>query len=132
MILILRQTAANASLALFDRWAWKKILRWRNKLQKEFPVISILLKEYYKTAPIIVEKINAEANPEYIYRYLWNNFIAKAYALVCQGEMHETANIYIAMMTALCKHYGIILSDDVTNAIESFTSCHNRHRGVRD
>ncbi|MBR1604457.1 MAG: hypothetical protein IJ667_13585 [Synergistaceae bacterium] len=81
---------------------------------------------------IIVEKINTEANPEYIYRYLWNNFIAKAYALVCQGEIHEAANIYIAMMTALCKHYGIILSDDVTNAIESFTSCHNLHRGVRD
>ena len=123
--------AANSSLAMFDRWAWKKVIRWRNRLQKEFPVISVLLEEYYKIAPIIVERINAEANPKYIYRYLWNNFIAKAYALVCQGEIHEAANIYIAMMRKLCKRYSITLSDDITGAIDGFMSCNHRQCGVR-
>lgn len=60
-----------------------------------------LVKQYYDTAPAIVEQINKQPDHTEIYRYLNEHYLMKCLDYIERGENAECKDLYIAMMDYL-------------------------------
>lgn len=92
---------------------------YRDKMKCINPIVAALIKEYYRVAPLLVHKINSEADAENIYADLWKNSIAKTYELIRAGENAQATAIYIDMVQNLCKRYNVELTADTLKNIRS-------------
>ena len=111
-------TAANSALHVLDRWAFRRLLTWRNRLRRESPLIAGLLEEYYKAAPAVVSRIEADTRPAEVYGELWEKFIAVVYDLVCKGMNYEAAKVYADMMKGLCERYGVDITEETRRNLD--------------
>ena len=64
---------------------------------------SALIKEYYRIAPLIVDRINRLPNSEEIYRSIWNEWLAACLTLIEQNKNEACKVRYIEMVTTLKK-----------------------------
>lgn len=111
-------SAACAALNKADDCEELNTLRaYRDKMKAENPVVAALVKEYYRVAPVLVEKINAELAADTIYSSLWENFIARTYNLIRAGENDAATAIYVDMVQKLCDRYDVQLSAETLENI---------------
>lgn len=113
-------SAACAALHKPDDCEELNTLRaYRDEMKCDNPIIAELIKEYYRVAPLLVQKINSEADAEKIYADLWKNSIAKTYELIRAGENAQATAIYIEMVQSLCKRYNVELTADTLKNIRT-------------
>lgn len=74
---------------------------WLSK-QNDGPV---LIEEYYKTAPLIVEKINADPDRDNIYASVWEQYLSVCIKHIEQGRLSDCKEEYIRMVNALAQKY---------------------------
>ncbi|MBR1645652.1 MAG: sel1 repeat family protein [Selenomonadaceae bacterium] len=111
-------SAACAALNKPDDCEELNTLRaYRDKMKATNPVVAALVKEYYRVAPLLVKKINAEVAAKTIYSSLWENFIERTYNLILAGENEAATAIYIDMVQELCKRYDVQLSEETLENI---------------
>lgn len=55
----------------------------------------LLVKEYYRIGPTLVQHIEAERDPSAIYRGLWENYILPSYHYIETKEWHEAKMIFM-------------------------------------
>ena len=91
---------------------------YRDEMKMESPVIADLIKEYYRVAPLLVQKINSETDAEKIYCDLWKNFIEKTYTLIRARENAKATALYIDMVQNLCARYDVELTAETLNNID--------------
>ena len=94
---------------------------YRDKMKGENKIIAALIEEYYRVAPLLVEKMDSETDSEKIYSDLWKNSIAETYQLIKEGKNAAATSIYIDMVQKLCEHYGVELSEGISKKIQSLT-----------
>ena len=90
---------------------------YRDAVKKDDPVVATLIAEYYRVAPMVVAKIDAELDAAQKYRQLWADAIAKTYRLVKTGHYKEATLCYIRMTEELCKRYDIAFSEGIEEKI---------------
>lgn len=78
---------------------------FRDKMVKEDEAIAELVKEYYKNAPVIVEKINQENNSEEIYNFLYNNLVLACVTKLKENKIQDAVDIYTSIYQDLKKKY---------------------------
>lgn len=66
-----------------------------------------LVKEYYRIAPQIVERIDKDDDCGKIYQYLYDNFIRPGYQLLLDGRREEAVCLYEKGVRLLAKKYAI-------------------------
>lgn len=91
---------------------------YRDKVKKEDSLVAALIEEYYRVAPLLVEKIDAEENASRTYRRLWDDSIRETYHLVGMGRYEEATLCYIRMTKDLCARYDIAFSEGIAEKIE--------------
>lgn len=69
-----------------------------------------IIREYYRIAPRIVEAIEKEVNPMYVYKTIWNKFIMTGYNYLLEDNKEKAKGIYIDMVLHLCERYDIELN----------------------
>jgi len=81
--------------------------RWYrdNVLLKEEPDGKALVEEYYKTAPLIVEKINKSPERKKVYKHLWENYLKPCLEAIEKGEYKKVKELYVSMVRNLQKKY---------------------------
>lgn len=57
-----------------------------------------LIKEYYETAPQIVEVIDAREDSATIYQYIWENYLTKCLSFIETKEFEKCKQLYIRMV----------------------------------
>ncbi len=67
-----------------------------------------LIVEYYRIAPGIVEKIDAEKNAKELYLQLYNQYIKVGYDYLQKSDLVNAKRIYIEMVQQLCNKYGVV------------------------
>ena len=113
-------TAVCSSLNKPDDCDELMTMRWyRDKLKSEDPDMKELIKEYYRTAPDIVKKIDCEPDASNIYRGLWDNSISKIYRSLKQAEYRNATLRYIDMFEKLCGKFDTPLSPDIKKRIQA-------------
>ena len=113
-------TAVCSSLNKPDDCDELMTMRWyRDKLKSEDPDMKELIKEYYRTAPGIVKKIDCEPGASDIYRGLWDNSISKIYRSLKQAEYRDATLRYIDMFEKLCGKFDTQLSPDIKKRIQA-------------
>ena len=113
-------SAACAALNKPDDCEELNTLRaYRDRMRKENPLIADLIKEYYRVAPLLVQKIDSEVDAEAVYSSLWKKFIVKTYDLIRAGRNAEATEIYINMVQNLCMSYDVKLSEETLKNIHS-------------
>lgn len=78
---------------------------FRDKMVKEDEAIAEIVKEYYKNAPAIVEKINQEKNSEEIYNFLYDNLVLACVTKLKENKIQDAVNIYTSIYQDLKKKY---------------------------
>lgn len=68
---------------------------------------ALLVKEYYRIGPEIVNKIDQEWNPFAIYSELWEEYIEPSCKCIYIKEWNKAKNIYIMMVKKLCERYQV-------------------------
>jgi TPR repeat protein len=66
-----------------------------------------LIANYYNLAPKILEKIDADKQPELVYQHMWNHYIKPAYNLLQNKQYNEAQKLYIELVTLLQNKYGL-------------------------
>ncbi len=81
--------------------------RWYrdNILLKEESDGKALVEEYYKTAPLIVEKINKSPERERVYKHLWEQYLKPCLEAIEKGEYKKVQELYISMVRNLQRKY---------------------------
>lgn len=116
-------SAACAALHKSDDCEELNILRaYRDKMKNENPVIATLIEEYYRVAPLLVNKMDLESEAEKIYSELWKKYISETYRLIKAEKNNEATLIYIEMVQKLCEHYGVELSEGINEKIQSYST----------
>ena len=72
---------------------------------KEEPDGKFLVEEYYKTAPLIVEKIENSPEREKVYKHLWENYLKPSLEAIEKGEYKKVKELYVSMVRHLQKKY---------------------------
>lgn len=67
-----------------------------------------LITEYYRIAPIIVEKIERESNAKELYMQLYNQYIKVGYDYLQKKDLKNAKSTYIEMVKSLCSKYHIV------------------------
>lgn len=80
-----------------------RALRDQYMLQSQHGIDQI--KEYYRQAPALVDKINSFENNDEIFNYMFHNMIQPAVALVENGQHEKAAFLYSEFSKALHKAY---------------------------
>ncbi|MBR4318712.1 MAG: SEL1-like repeat protein, partial [Oscillospiraceae bacterium] len=70
-----------------------------------------LVLEYYRIAPLILEKINQQPNPEMIYNLLWQTYILPSISCLKAGNFSEAQDIYITMVRKLADRFEVSVSN---------------------
>lgn len=91
---------------------------YRDKVKKENPIVAVLIEEYYRVAPLIVGKMDTEADVAQNYRRLWQDAISETYCLVKAGRYEEATLCYIRMTEDLCNRYGIAFAEGIVEKIK--------------
>lgn len=92
--------------------------RYRDKLKAEDKDMAILIQEYYRVAPLIVQKIDKSNEAKRIYNDLWTTSISKIYINIKQGKSIKAKLQYINMLEELCVRYNVPLASETANIIE--------------
>ena len=93
-------------------------MRWlRDKLKVEDADMAALIEEYYRIAPLVVRKIDNEADAPLIYRQLWVNYISKIYCDIKQKDYRAAKLRYINMLEDLCMRYNEPLAHGIKEKI---------------
>ncbi len=89
-----------------DKCEELELFRWYrdNVLVKE-PDGKKLVEEYYKTAPLIVEKINTQPNSEEIYKNLWKEYLKPCLEHLKRGEYQKVKTLYVEMVRKLQREF---------------------------
>jgi len=83
-----------------------ELFRWyRDNILVKEPDGKILIEEYYKTAPLIVEKINNSPNAKDIYSTLWNNYLKPCLHHIKNKEFKKVKELYIQMVKNLQQEF---------------------------
>lgn len=64
-----------------------------------------IIDEYYKIAPIIVEKINTNTNHVKIYEEIWEVYLKYFFELIISGDNKNAKVVYLRMVKNLSKKY---------------------------
>lgn len=64
-----------------------------------------LVEEYYKIAPVIVERIDCEPNKDSIYSYVWNTYIKNCLVFIENNDKIKAKSLYIEMVNELKSKY---------------------------
>ena len=78
---------------------------FRDTMKEKIPGIDVLVKEYYRIAPLIVKKIDKNALSNEEYYSLWNNDLFKCYKMIQTGAYKEAIIQYISMVKRLSYDY---------------------------
>lgn len=114
-------SAACAALHKPDDCAELNTLRaYRDKMKSESPLIAALIEEYYRIAPLLVQKMDLEIDAENIYSSLWKNSISETYRLIQDGDNDNATLLYIEMVQNLCDKYNVNLKEDIKEKIKQF------------
>lgn len=91
--------------------------RFRDAASEENPIIGVLVKEYYRVAPLLLDEIDALGNKEQVYQQLWETYIVPSYAAAKAQENAVATRIYIEMVVMLCKTYDVPLARGIEEKI---------------
>lgn len=64
-----------------------------------------LVEEYYRVAPMIIDRIEETFNSEEIYKYLWVKYLEKCYNFILKGEYKNMMKKYVEMVEYLKSEY---------------------------
>ena len=113
-------TAVCSSLNKPDDCDELMTMRWyRDKLKSEDPDMAALISEYYRTAPLVVKKINNDSNPSLVYRQLWEESISKIYHSLKKEEYRDATLRYVDMFEGLCRKYDTPIAYDIQDRIKA-------------
>ena len=119
-------TAVCGSLNKPDDCDELMTMRWyRDKLKAEDEGMATLIREYYRVAPQIVNKIDNSKNAEMIYKELWENQVSKIFQNVKQKKYKEAELQYINMLVDLCGLYQVPLASGIGPIIKKVQSVKN-------
>ena len=89
-----------------DKCEELELFRWyRDSILLKEPDGKQLIEEYYKTAPLIVEKINSRPDAEEIYKQLWENYLKVCLKELKRGNYKKVKNLYVEMVRELQKRF---------------------------
>ena len=91
---------------------------FRDKMKETIPGIDILINEYYRIAPRIVNKIDKDILSNEIYQSLWKNELSKCYIMLQNNLYKEAIICYISMVMRLAKDYNEPFSDGIEDVIK--------------
>jgi len=80
--------------------------RWyRDNILIKEPDGKELIEEYYKTAPLIVRKIEEMPNKEEIYKQIWDRYLSKCLEFLNKKQFAKVKKTYIEMVRTLQKKF---------------------------
>lgn len=89
-----------------DCYELTTFLGFRDNWLLQQPGGEALVKQYYDTAPAIVEQINKRPDRAEIYRHLNEAYLSKCLTYIEKGENEKCRDLYIAMMDYLREEKG--------------------------
>lgn len=75
---------------------------------------NLLISEYYRIGPDIVNRIDREWNPVAIYMQLWSCYINPSYRCIAEEKFEEAKMIYVDMVKRLCEKYQIKVDEKIS------------------
>jgi hypothetical protein len=113
-------TAVCSSLNKPDDCDELMTMRWyRDKLKSEDPDMAALISEYYRTAPLVVKKIDNDSDASLVYRQLWEESISKIYHSLKKEEYRDATLRYVDMFEGLCRKYDTPIAYDIQDRIKA-------------
>lgn len=94
--------------------------KYRDEQKIDNSQIALLIKEYYRVAPTIVDKINDCENRKEIYSRLWSEYIEKTYDAILIHDYAEASKLYIRMTLELSRTYHVELVDEAYQVASRF------------
>jgi TPR repeat protein len=94
--------------------------KYRDFMKERDENVALLIKEYYRIAPLIVKAIDADPDSKKVYLFLWENYIKKTYKNILEESYAEATYTYISMMLYLCDKFSVTLADDIPQRISFF------------
>lgn len=92
--------------------------RYRDELKAEDKDMALLIDEYYRVAPLLVEKIDKSKESKRIYTELWKSSISMIYENIKQGDTRKAKLQYIDMLEKLCVDYNVALAPSIATSIK--------------
>lgn len=75
------------------------------------------MQEYYRIAPIIVQKINTLSNADSIYLSLWQKYIHPCLLAIDYSNPSKAVTIYLEMVKDLSVQYEVPISESIQKRI---------------
>lgn len=91
--------------------------RYRDMSTVKNPLIAELVREYYRIAPVIVKRIDAQPKKAQIYQQLWDKYISKTYACIKREDYDNATKLYVSMVADLSEEYGVKLRKEAVKNI---------------
>jgi hypothetical protein len=100
-------TATFIALNICDDNCYElKKFRWyRDNILSKEPDGPELIKEYYKTAPLIVKRIEETSNRDEIYKQIWANYLKPCLEYLEKKEFNKVKDIYVSMVRNLQRRF---------------------------
>lgn len=73
----------------------------------------LLIKEYYRIAPILITYIDCEWNPFAVYTELWVDYILPSCQEIQLKNFETAKQYYIDMVRMLCKKYSVAVKEEI-------------------
>jgi hypothetical protein len=113
-------TAACLSLEKGDTCAELMDMRqFRDEICARDPIVRELVEEYYRIAPMIVEKIDAVPEAREEYERLWKDFLTECLSLIHQGKYYAATQCYGRMVVALSRKYQVELAEGILPKLDT-------------
>ena len=114
-------TAVCKTLDLGDECDELMTMRaYRDEIKGRDPHAALLIEEYYRVAPLLIERIDRRSDRAKEYARLWREYIRETYRLIKAGRSREATLKYIDMVIGLCRQYKVPLSAGIEKAIAEF------------
>lgn len=91
--------------------------RYRDMSTVKNPLIAELVREYYRIAPVIVKRIDAQPEKAQIYQQLWDKYISKTYTCIKREDYDNATKLYVSMVADLSEEYGVKLRKEAVRNI---------------
>lgn len=99
-------TAVCQSLAKPDNcFELNAIRKFRDNWLKHQEDGNEIVENYYRLAPLIVEKINNGLDSDRIYLEIWNSYLKQFFEMICGGKNEMAKKIYLNMVDDLSARY---------------------------
>lgn len=107
-------TATCTALGKGDQCEELQLIRWYRDsyLMLEEDGVE-LIKEYYRIAPMIIEKIDNKKESKAIYRRIFQEYICKCYKLISNRNYKKAKEKYIEMVMDLANKYGVSYKSEI-------------------